>query len=140
MAATRNAWNVEVNALSAAAYLNECIAQFVERHEHATDAEVVRYTTKNGNEKIKLVVSCDDTRGRVNVEVGSTFALDWARVDAKFVKNHDALIVKERETYKGCKPVRKSGKVAALTAENDALKAQLAAMQAAMVAAGLMAA
>ena len=137
-----NAWNNEDNRESAIAYIEARIDQFVERHEHAVSAEVKSYQTKTGNNKLKLIVTCDDTHGRVNVELGSTFALDWDRVDPKFEKNHDALIVKERETHKGAKPARKpvAGSRKAIETENAELKAQIAAMQAAMVAAGLIAA
>ena len=138
MTASRNAWNVEDNAVSAVAFIDARIAQFVARNEHAVDAEVKTYTTKTGNVKIKLVVSCDDTHGRVNVEVGSTFALDWERVDSKFAKNHDALVVKERETHRS-KPARKpvAGSKRAIEAENAALRAQNAAIMAALAAAGI---
>ena len=134
----RNAWNNENNLESAIAFVNARINQFVARNEHAIAAEVKSYQTRTGNNKIKLVVACDDTHGRVNVELGSTFALDWERVDAKFAKNHNALLVKERETH-GMKPARKhvANSRAAIAAENAELKAQLAAMMQAMAAAGI---
>lgn len=136
---TRNAWNNENNAVSARAYLEVQLNEFVARHEHAQSAEIKTYETKTGNTKIKLVVSCNDTYGRVNVEVGSTFSLDWERIDSKFEKNHDKLVSKERENI-GVKPARKPSKVAQLESENAQLQAQIAAMHAAMVAAGILAA
>ena len=126
---TRNAWNDEDNRVSGCAFLNARVEQFVTRHENVVSATAntyVRHTPKNGDQwHVELIVTTSVTRGRVHVDCGkSPNSIDWAKVDARFVKNLDKLIVKERDEHNGVKTPRKSSQTRA------ALREELAAANA----------